>query len=216
LREHFPDAAITVIHLGAPAIVHVRDGSIDGLPDDGPVVLSIGTLERRKNLPFLVSLMDDVIGLVPDARLVIAGGDGDDASAVRAAVENSDARVRERVHLLGRVDDETIGRLYHRASVIAYPSLDEGFGFPVLEAMSTDTPVVASDVGSIPEVAGEAALLRPTNDRDAWVESLVSALSDDDLRSRLISDGRLQREKFDWADTARALERLYRNLLGGA
>ena len=75
LRTHFPDASITVIHLGAPAFVDARAGSIDGLPDDGPVILSIGTLERRKNLPFLVSLMNDVIGKVPAARLVIAGGE---------------------------------------------------------------------------------------------------------------------------------------------
>jgi glycosyltransferase involved in cell wall biosynthesis len=216
LRTHFPDASITVIHLGAPAFVDARAGSIDGLPDDGPVILSIGTLERRKNLPFLVSLMNDVIGKVPAARLVIAGGDGDDAIAVRSAVENSSARVRERVHLLGRVNDEVVGRLYHRAKVIAYPSLDEGFGFPVLEAMSTDTPIVASNVGSIPEVAGNAALLCPTNDRVAWIESLVSALTDDDLRNRLIDNGRRQRAEFDWNRTARELEHLYRNLADGA
>lgn len=216
LREHFPDASVTVVHLGAPALVDARPGSIDGLPDDGPVILSIGTLERRKNLPFLVSLMDDVIGTVPDARLVIAGGDGDDAVAVRSAVENASAGVRGRVHLLGRVDDATVGRLYHRARVVAYPSLDEGFGFPVLEAMSTDTPVVASDAGSIPEVAGDAALLCPTNDRAPWIESLVTALTDDDERRRLIDNGRRRRDAFDWSRTAGELEQLYRNLADGA
>jgi glycosyltransferase involved in cell wall biosynthesis len=157
--------------------------------------------------------MDDVLGAVPEARLVIAGGEGDDAPAVRSALENSSARVRERVHLLGRVDDTTVGRLYHRATVIAYPSLDEGFGFPVLEAMSTDTPIVASNVGSIPEVAGDAALLCPPSDRAAWIESLVRALTDDDVRNRMIDNGRRQRAKFDWSRTARELEHLYRNLV---
>jgi glycosyltransferase involved in cell wall biosynthesis len=82
--------------------------------------------------------------------------------------------------------------------------------------MSTDTPIVASNVGSIPEVAGNAALLCPTNDHVAWIESLVSALTDDDLRNRLIDNGRRQRAEFDWNRTARELEHLYRNLADGA
>jgi len=214
LREHFPAAAVTVIHLGAPDPVAHLPGPIAGVPDDGSVILSIGTLERRKNFPFLVSLMDDVVGASPGARLVIAGGDGDDAANVRAAIERS--RVGERVHLLGRVDDETIGRLYRRARVVAYPSLDEGFGFPLLEAMAADRPVVASDAGSIPEVGGDAVVLCPAGDRTDWIESLVSVLGDDDRRDRLVAAGRVRRGAFDWDRTARELERLYRELADGA
>ena len=132
LRSHFPDAPITVIHLGAPTtIIPIDDATNNraiGVPDDGDVIVSIGTSERRKNLPFLVSLMDDLVGVVPSARLVIAGGDGDDSAAVHATLNRLGSAARERVHVLGRVDDATIGRLYHRARVIAYPSLDEGFG----------------------------------------------------------------------------------------
>jgi glycosyltransferase involved in cell wall biosynthesis len=212
LRTHFPDASITVIHLGAPAFVDARAGSIDGLPDDGPVILSIGTLERRKNLPFLVSLMNDVIGKVPAARLVIAGGDGDDAIAVRSAVENSSARVRERVHLLGRVNDEVVGRLYHRAKVIAYPSLDEGFGFPLLDAMQADLPIVASRAGSIPEVAGDAAEFCDATDVDGLGECLVRAITDSERRAQLVEAGRRRVDQFTWSSTVDGLVELYRRL----
>lgn len=220
LRSHFPDAPITVIHLGAPTtIIPIDDATNNraiGVPDDGDVIVSIGTSERRKNLPFLVSLMDDLVGVVPSARLVIAGGDGDDSAAVHATVNRLGSAARERVHVLGRVDDATIGRLYHRARVIAYPSLDEGFGFPVLEAMATGVPVVASTAGSIPEVAGDAALLCPPSDRAAWLESLLTALTDDERRARMIEDGRQRTALFDWSRTALELEHLYRDLANGA
>ncbi|MBM3828145.1 MAG: glycosyltransferase family 4 protein [Actinobacteria bacterium] len=240
LRAHFPDAPITVIHLGTPNAMSpnsdrgrditggditggditggdITGGDITGgVPYDGNVIVSIGTLERRKNLAFLVSLMDDLIGVVPSARLVIAGGDGDGSAAVHAAVNRLGSAARERVHVLGRVDDAEIGRLYHRANVVAYPSLDEGFGFPVLEAMAEGVPVVASAVGSIPEVAGDAALLCPSGDRVTWIESLVTALTDDVRRARMIESGRQRTALFDWSRTARELEHLYRDLANGA
>lgn len=220
LRAHFPSATVTVVHLGAPALappIAGTDGAPpSGVPDDGRVILSIGTAERRKNLPFLVSLMDDLVGVAPSIRLVIVGGEGDDTAAVRAAVDRLGSNARDRVHLLGRVDDAMVGRLYHRASAVAYPSLDEGFGFPVLEAMSMGVPVVASDVGSVPEVAGAAASLCPVSDRAAWIEALVAATTDDERRTRMIDDGALRVADFDWSRTARELESLYRNLANGA
>lgn len=215
LRGHFPDAAITTIHLGPPSVPLVSEGSIGGLPDDGRVILAIGTLERRKNLPFLVATMDDVVGTVPDARLVIAGGDGDDSAAVRAVIDRLGNSARDRVHLLGRVDDVTLGRLRHRATVVAYPSLDEGFGFPLLEAMASDLPLVASNAGSIPEVAGDAALLCSPTEREHWIDSLIVALTDEDRRRELIERGRRRQTEFDWTRTARELQDLYRTLADG-
>ncbi|MFM8563532.1 MAG: glycosyltransferase family 4 protein [Acidimicrobiia bacterium] len=211
LREHFPHAVTTVVHLGAPPIRPVND------PDEGTVVLpdgnlivAIGTVERRKNLPFLVSLFDDVVGEVPDARLVLVGAAGDDQSAVVAARDR--LRHRDRVHLLGRVDAPTLARLTGRARVLAYPSLDEGFGFPVLEAMAAGVPVVASSVGSIPEVAGDAALLLRYDDRAGWTEALSTALTDETVRHRLTTAGTARLTAFEWARTAAEMTALYTDL----
>ena len=214
LREIFPGVEVTTIHLGAPDVP--SGGSWTPLvPEGEPYVLSLGTIERRKNLPFLVSSMTEVLARLPRLRLVIAGGDGDDRRDVDAAVDALPSTARERVHLIGRVDDAVAVELLRRASVLAYPSLDEGFGFPVLEAMSVGTPVVASNVGSIPEVAGDAALLCGPRDSTAWAEALCSAVEDDTLRGRLSGEGRLRAAGFSWATTGRSLADLYRGLVEG-
>ncbi len=213
LREHFPHAATTVVHLGAPPIRKVNEpgeGRDSVVPDTGNLIVAIGTVERRKNLPFLVSLFDDVVGEVPDARLVLVGAAGDDQSAVVAARDR--LRHRDRVHLLGRVDAPTLARLTGRARVLAYPSLDEGFGFPVLEAMAAGVPVVASAVGSIPEVAGDAALLRRCDDRAGWTEALSTALTDESVRHRLATAGTARLAAFDWTRTASEMTALYTDL----
>lgn len=214
LREIFPGVAVTTIHLGAPEVP--AGGAWTPLvPEGDPYVLSLGTIERRKNLPFLVSAMAEVMAIMPRVRLVIAGGDGDDRPAVDSAVTDLPPTVRERVHVIGRVDDAVAGELLRRASVLAYPSLDEGFGFPLLEAMSVETPVVASNVGSIPEIAGEAALLRGVGDSAAWIEALCSVLEDDAVRERLSTAGRLRVADFSWSTTGRSLANLYRDLVEG-
>lgn len=212
LRGFFPEVQATTVHLGAPD-VPVAGSWPAVVPDDGPIVLALGTIERRKNLPFLVSAMSDVIGMVPAARLVIAGGGGDDRSALESAIGNLPSRVGDRVHVIGRVSDEDAVGLLRGAAVVAYPSLDEGFGFPVLEAMGADVPVVASKVGSLPEIAGDAALLFHPDDRAGWSEALVSALTDHDLRRRLIDAGRVRLAVFSWTSTGRRLVGLYDDLV---
>ncbi|MFM8847260.1 MAG: glycosyltransferase family 4 protein [Actinomycetota bacterium] len=213
LREHFPHAPTTVVHLGAPPIRPVKEpgeGRDSIVPDTGNLFVAIGTVERRTNLPFLVSLFDDVVAVVPDARLVLVGAAGDDQSAVVAARDR--LRHRDRVHLLGRVDAPTLSGLTGRARVLAYPSLDEGFGFPVLEAMAAGVPVVASAVGSIPEVAGDAALLRRCDDRAGWTEALSTALTDESVRHRLATAGTARLAAFDWTRTASEMTALYTDL----
>ena len=102
--------------------------------------------------------------------------------------------------------------LLHHALVLAYPSLDEGFGFPLFEAMRHDVPVVASDAGSIPEVAADAALLVPVGDLDALADALASATTDSSIRDALVRAGRRRLDHFSWQRSATLLTALYRRI----
>jgi len=184
-------------------------------PDLGgrPFVLAIGTLERRKNIPVLVDAFARMRTAVEGLQLVLAGTDGDDTEAVRHAVDTS--RTGDAVTFTGRVDGEARAWLLRNARVLAYPSLDEGFGFPLLDAMQAGVPVAASTAGSIPEVAGDTALLSAPDDVDALAASLLAVCTDDEVRARLVSAGQNRLAEFDWAHTASGLVDLYHHVLRG-
>jgi glycosyltransferase involved in cell wall biosynthesis len=180
--------------------------------DGRPFVLSLGTIERRKNLPALVAAFGLAASRLDGAVLVLAGAPGDDTAAlddVRGALSPG---LRDDVVVPGPVDGATKSWLLHHAAVVAYPSLDEGFGFPILEAQGADKPVVATSAGSIPEVAGDGAELVPVGDRDALAAALVRVLGDDERRRELVSAGRANLARFSWTATAVGLIRLYRHL----
>jgi glycosyltransferase involved in cell wall biosynthesis len=177
-----------------------------------PYVLAIGTLEPRKNFPGLVTAFADVAARDPEVRLVIAGHHGPDAPAVEAAVARLPAATRDRVLLPGGVSDVARRALLGRARVLVYPSIYEGFGFPVLEAMSVGVPVVSTRAGSVPEVAGDAALLVEPTDEPALAAAIEQVLTDDAVRAELIARGRDRVHDFSWDDTARGLTATYRRL----
>jgi glycosyltransferase involved in cell wall biosynthesis len=172
---------VRVVPHGPPPAVPVRPGlaPLAGL-DGRPYILAIGTREPRKNLPRLV----DAFGLLhpthPEVDL-----------------------------LTDWVSEERRADLLRRAAVLAYPSLDEGFGFPLLEAMQLGVPVVASQAGAIPEVAAGAAILVPPQDTVALADALGRAISDSDLRTRLVAAGTARVGAFSWDQTAAALNALY-------
>ena len=177
-----------------------------------PFVLAVGTLERRKNLPRLVAAFGLIAATHPELRLVLAGADGDDRDAINTAIDALHPRARDRVLCTGRVDDDAKRWFLQNAQLLAYPSLDEGFGFPLLEAMGYDLPVVASTAGSIPEVAGDAAALVAADDVTALAEALENTLADSSSRSRLIAAGRLRLTHYSWSETASRLAGVYRRL----
>ena len=217
-RRHFGDCDIEVVHLGGPvrhvhAPAHVSTLALsrhEVLARGVPFVLSVGTLERRKNLAHLVRAF--AAADTGDAILVLAGGSGDDEVAVRDAVASLPRERRDLVLLAGRVDDESLHWLYSNASVVAYPSLDEGFGFPVLEAMAYDVPVVASRVGSIPEVAGDAAVLVDPTDVGGLASALGAVIGDRALRESMIDGGRRRAGMFTWSATIDGLLGVYSRL----
>lgn len=173
-------------------------------------VLAIGTIEPRKNLPQLVAAFDAVAADRPDLSLVVAGPDGWGSEAFRTAVEA--ARHRDRIVRLGYVESAARADLLAGATLLAYPSIYEGFGHPPLEAMSAGVPVVASNAGALPESLGDAALLPDPNDDDAIAEAMARVLDDETLRTALVARGRRQAKRYSWDDTAKQLTDLYRRV----
>jgi glycosyltransferase involved in cell wall biosynthesis len=197
-----------VPRLGVPG--PLPTGLARALDDGGRYVLAIGALERRKNLPRLIRAFDLVAEADPDVRLVIAGPGGPDGAAVEDAIAS--ARARDRVVVAGHVDAGARRALLERAAALAYPSLYEGFGFPMLEAMTLGVPVVASTGGALPEVAAGAALLPDPSDEAAIAQALRTAVSDAGARAGLIEAGRRRAEAFTWAATARGIVEAYREV----
>lgn len=177
----------------------------------GPFVLSIGTLEPRKNLPHLVAAFARLARDHHDLRLVLAGPDGPATESIDDAIGRLDREAGTRVIRTGAVEDRDRSALLEHAAVLAYPSISEGFGFPVLEAMVASTPVVAGRAGSIPEIAGDAALLVEPTDEDALAAAIEAAL-DPVIATDLVARGRARAAQFDWHVTASELIDLYRSL----
>ena len=175
-------------------------------------VLALGTIEPRKDLPTLVAAFDLLAAEDTDLRLVVAGQDGwgvDAYNAAVAAIGHADRIVR-----VGWVDDAVKADLLAGATAFAYPSLYEGFGLPPLEAMASDVPVVASDVGALREVLGDAALLVPVGDAPALAAALRTATGDDDARQELRAKGLAQCARWSWERSAEDFGDLLERLTG--
>jgi glycosyltransferase involved in cell wall biosynthesis len=174
-----------------------------------PYVLALGTVEPRKDLPTLVRAFDAVADSHPDLRLVIAGPRGWGEQTLTEVVAAS--QYRTRIERLGWVTDGQRADLLRGASLLAYPSLYEGFGLPPLEAMAERVPVVAMAAASVAEVVGDAAALVPVGDIDALAAALIHVLDDHAERDRLIEAGTRRVALFTWERCASGLADLYRD-----
>jgi glycosyltransferase involved in cell wall biosynthesis len=215
VHRAFPHAQVHTVHLGPLPLMPAAD--VLAVPElaERPFILAIGTVERRKNLPRLIEAFGVAAAHLPDTALVLAGGQGDDQQGVVDAIDRLPSPVASRVLLTGRVDEPVRSWLLHHASVLAYPSLDEGFGFPLLDAMQAGVPVVGSTAGSIPEVAGDAALLVEPGDVGGLAAALVEATTDAEVRARLIAAGDQRWKQFSWQRCAAEMLALYRRVVAG-
>lgn len=175
-----------------------------------PYWLFVGTGDPRKNLPFLVEALAAADLSVP---LVLVGKLHPlHEPPIRDAIRRHG--VADRVILLGYVEDRWLPTLYRHALALLLPSLGEGFGLPVVEAMACGTPVVAFANSSIPEVAGDAAWLVPTNDLEAFVEAMRVLARNPEKRQELVARGLARARLFTWEKTAQSVLSVYRKVLG--
>ena len=179
-------------------------------------IMYVGTIEPRKNLITLIEAYAALRHRAPAAAppgLVIAGGKGwlyeEFFDRLRAL------GLEEAVTLTGYVPDSDLPGLVNCASVFAFPSLFEGFGLPVLEAMACGVPVVCSTAASLPEVSGEAALLVPPQDVAAWAEALARVLGDSQLAAKLRAQGLARAATFTWEAAARQTMQVYEAVMRG-
>ena len=167
-----------------------------------PYILYLGTLEPRKNVGVLVEACERIWRRRADfPDLVLAGGAGWKSSALYDRIERSS--FRGRIHMPGYATRDVARDLYQAAEVFVYPSLAEGFGLPVLEAMACGVPVVASTAEALREVAGEAALFADPGDAAAFARAIERVCDDAAARARLCADGPARAAKFTWEACAR-------------
>jgi glycosyltransferase involved in cell wall biosynthesis len=179
----------------------------------GSYVLYVGVLEPRKNVDRLVEAFGRVAKELPGIDLVIAGRRGWMYDQIFAQVEA--LGLHDRVRFTGYVANEDLPALYGGARVFAYPSKYEGFGLPVLEAMSCGTPVVTTNVSSMPEVAGDAAILVEPDDVTGLAAALLRVSGDHVLRDELACRGLARARAFSWERCARETIAVYEAALGG-
>jgi glycosyltransferase involved in cell wall biosynthesis len=225
LIEHFstPPGKITLVPCGIrPYLRRVTDPILleatrhkYGLK--GPLVLGVGTLEPRKNHLGLIKAFHKAASSgnkqARPAMLAIAGGQGWMYDETRQAV--ADLNLEKKVRFLGRVSDLDLMLLYSLADVFVFPSFYEGFGIPPTEAMACGVPVITSNVSSLPEVVGDAALLVDPHDTGAIAQAMLRVLGDPTVAEELRQKGYERARHFTWAESARKMLSIYARVYEG-
>lgn len=210
----YPADRVTVVYEGvAPEFrpPSDRDAVRRALGLVRPTVLHVGHTQPYMNLPGVLRAFAAVVRGGVDADLVRAGGTLTEAQQVLV----DRLGLRERVRDLGFLPADRLAALYGAADVLLYAPLYAGFGFPPLEAMACGTPVVCSDRGALPEIAGEAALFAAPEDEQGLADAVTRLLTDTQLRERQVARGRVRAARFTWDATARQMLHLYAEVACG-
>ena len=209
---HLPASKITVTPNGVDPAMQLSDedirSALDSLAIDGSYILYVGNLAPRKNLSPVIDAFDKVRNLGQDVKLVIVG-----AKNWRANDIISKAKHLDSVIFTGYVDEPSLHALYYGATLLAFPTLYEGFGLPALEAMVHGTPVLASTASSLPEIVGDAGVLVDPESTDAIADGMMQLLTNERERQRLVALGYERAQQFTWQETAKGTLELYQSLL---
>lgn len=212
---HVPEGKLEVVYLGV-------DKQYFEKMDAGPLIQSYGlepgyllcvsSIEPRKNFERIIRVFAQLVKQpqYEQLKLVCVGGQGWKNTNIFELVQ--ELGLEEKVKFLGYVEQEKLPGIYQGASIFLYPSLYEGFGLPVLEAMASGTPVITSDVSSLPEVAGQAAIMIDPYDEKQLYDSIQHLLVNKGKRQELSRRGSLQAQKFSWEQTARNTLEVYKKV----
>jgi len=185
-----------------------------GIPDDIPYFLSVSTLEPRKNFPFLLKAFKKLIHTpgTPPCRLVLTGAMG--WGGIWQEIAPLLEELKNHVHYTGFVSDEELAALYTGAEAFLFPSLYEGFGLPILEAMACGTTIICSNTSSLPEVAGDTGVLLSPQEESLWVDAMNQALlRTEEEKCRDSSAAKSRANLFSWKETARLTMAAYEKAL---
>ena len=217
-----PSERISVVHLGVdrqlfrpvPGAIRMVQSEY-GIPEEAGVfrVLYVGSEAPRKNLSTLLEALALLGKRGMAIRLIKAGGPGHSRHRVRLLEQAARLGLEERLTIVGEMPDSDLSFLYSAADVFVLPSHVEGFGLPVLEAMACGVPVVCSNVGALPEVAGDAALLVHPDCAGGLAGAVATVLEDTALRDRLVQKGLQRCQQFTWARTADQTAGVYQRLM---
>jgi glycosyltransferase involved in cell wall biosynthesis len=212
-----PAAKISTIYLGVDAALKrvENGGRLEAVARrygiNGPFMLAVGTLEPRKNYNRLIQSFALIHGRASaPAHLVIVGRKGWLYESIFETLERS--RLGDAVRVLEQVSDLDLAALYSMATALVTPSLYEGFGIPPVEAMAYGLPIIVSDGGALPEIAGGAGLVVPALDVDALADAMLRVASDEALWKELSRRSLARARRFSWADTALRTLNVYKQL----
>jgi glycosyltransferase involved in cell wall biosynthesis len=211
-----PEKIITIQSGVDPAFRPINDTVAKGkiaekydLPER--FILYVGLIEPRKNLPMLISAFKRFIDSGKDYKLVLVGSYGWMYEKLLKQINNLD--LEGMIYFTGYVSQEDLPLVYNLSSLFVYPTIYEGFGLPVLEAMACGVPVITTDVSSLPEIVGEAGMLVPVNDVEALYGAMIAVLGDEDVRRKMINKGMQRAAKFTWEQTAKLTFQVYQQVM---
>jgi glycosyltransferase involved in cell wall biosynthesis len=209
-RIHVIHEGINTQYLAAPDFSCLSP--IKNLPPAGtPFLLTMGAISPRKNLPLVIEALERLADKIPH-HLVHVGIPHWDSDDLFTKLKSSP--IADRIHLPGYLQDDQVHALYNKADAYIFPSLFEGFGLPLLEAMAGNCPVITSNVSSMPEIAGDAALLIDPKNLDEMADAIHAVCTDTTLANRLRSSGLKRIKEFSWEDCARHTRSVYHQILG--
>jgi len=212
-----PENKVKVIHFGVEPKPNINQDT-KALTEtnkkhfgiSGEYILCVGTIETRKNYLKMVEAFAIIQKSFPSIKLVIIGGNGWASDQVHEKIKR--LQIENSVYCIGYVHPSELGSIYKNASAFVFPSIYEGFGLPVLEAFSFKTPIAISNITSLPEVAGDAALGFNPEDPEDIARKTVRLLEDSDLRKNLIHQGEKRISEFTWEKSAIKTLQVYRDL----
>ena len=175
----------------------------------GNFILHMGQTHRRKNIPFLLEIFEE-INHKNTLELVLAGPPGDGEKEILELIQKS--RFRNYIHKLNELPDKDLLYLYNAASCLISPSFYEGFGLPIVEAMACGCPVIGSNLTSIPESAGGAALLCNPNQKEEWIKAIMMIINNENQRNKLIKKGLERVKQLSWEKTAQKMLRTFESI----